>query len=426
MRILVVTHRFPYPPNKGEKIRGFHWLRALSERYIVDLLSLTDEYIPDEYISKIEEFVSRLYIVRLSRFTFPVRAFYSFFVSEPLTVAAFYSPSFKKILKGIIKEYDLSIAICSSTAWYLKEIYTEGIGLPPLIVDFVDFDSHKWLSYSLSERIGRLKRFLYSREAGTLFKLERSLAYLARKSIFISPYEAGLSGFDNVLVVPNPIVESWFKERNSFDDIYPIDKLLFFGQMDYLPNVDACLWFAENVWPSIRMLYPHLRWYIVGRAPAREIKRLASDSRIIITGSVDSIQPYIRSSISIVPLRMVFGMQNKVLQSMASAIPTIVSVDVAEKMGLRSTVEVANSAEEWTGRIRRIIEDKGYTYKLIQRGLEVVSQRFSPAFVYQRMIAVAKEVAGIEESEQVDNLLLSELLSEGYDKGGRKDLVGAV
>ncbi len=386
MKILVITHRVPFPPDKGEKIRGYHWICALSKNHKVDLLTLGDEYTPSN-IATLRELVQNLWVVRLNRWGFPIRAFFAFLASAPLTLAAFYSIRFGSILSKIINKYDLCIGVCSNVAWYFEK----QIALPRIIVDFVDFDTRKWLTYSENSR-GGWRKFIYYREAEKLFELDCRLARLANRSVFINSYEAELSGFSNATVIPNPVPSDWFRPIS----VSNIDKLVFVGQMDYLPNVDACLWFSESVWPALRRFFPELRWFIVGRAPTESIRKLGNDERIVVTGEVESVTPYLRSAIGIAPIRMVFGTQNKVLQFLSAGLPTVVNTDVAERIGIDSIFPTADAPQEWINLIERIIDDRAFASKLAKLGQCIVRERFSTGKIYKQMNSLVEDVVDMQ------------------------------
>jgi len=123
--------------------------------------------------------------------------------------------------------------------------------------------------------------------------------------------------------------------------------LVFTGAMDYWANVDAVTWFAQEVWPAVRRTYPAARFYIVGSRPTPAVQALAQQDGIVVTGSVPDTRPYIaHAQLAVAPLRIARGIQNKVLEAMAMAKPTLVTPQALEGIAALPGKEIllANNA----------------------------------------------------------------------------------
>ena len=133
--------------------------------------------------------------------------------------------------------------------------------------------------------------------------------------------------------------------------------LVFTGQMDYRPNVEAVAWFAAEVLPRLRQTHPAVRFAIVGRAPTAAVQALAAPD-VIVTGAVDDVRPWLAAaSVCVAPLHLARGIQNKVLEAMAMARPVVASPAAAEGIDHAGTLRVAGSAAEQARAIGALLDD---------------------------------------------------------------------
>jgi glycosyltransferase involved in cell wall biosynthesis len=122
--------------------------------------------------------------------------------------------------------------------------------------------------------------------------------------------------------------------------------LVFTGAMDYWANVDAVVWFAEQVFPRLQARYPQAVFYIVGSKPGKAVLELANNPAIIVTGRVDDVRPYVAyARLAVAPLRIARGIQNKVLEAMAMAKVVVASHAAMEGIPYPSDAEVAVSED---------------------------------------------------------------------------------
>jgi glycosyltransferase involved in cell wall biosynthesis len=162
-----------------------------------------------------------------------------------------------------------------------------------------------------------------------------------------------------VAVVPNTIDVSEYARPEPVPPDMRFD-LVFTGKMDYRPNVDAVLWFADNVWPPILEQRPRTTWAIVGQRPHPRLDPLRNVKGVTLTGSVARIQPYIAgASVYIAPLRIGSGTRLKLTEAMAAG-KAIVSTRVgAEGFPVEDgkNILLADSAGEQAKAILRLLQD---------------------------------------------------------------------
>ena len=206
-----------------------------------------------------------------------------------------------------------------------------------LLVDFVDVDSEKWAAYAAMKTFPA--RQIYRREARELLRFDRQVAAEADACIFVSEPEAELFRTrapevrGKVVAISNGIDATYFSPENAGPrpNFTGAPIIVFTGQMDYWPNVDAVVSFSENVLPKLREKFPATVFYVVGAHPSPAIRALGSRPGIVVTGRVPDVRPYVgHANVVVAPMRIGRGIQNKVLEGMAMARPVIVTPQALE------------------------------------------------------------------------------------------------
>jgi sugar transferase (PEP-CTERM/EpsH1 system associated) len=204
------------------------------------------------------------------------------------------------------------------------------------VIDFVDVDSAKWSQYAV-QKSWPMNR-VYAREGRQLLRYERRVAREFDASLFVSAQEAALfSGLASESAArigwfSNGVDSSYFSPMHDFDNPFPEGGpvMVFTGAMDYWPNVDAVQWFADDILPAILQRHPKARFYIVGARPSPQVQALGQRPGIHVTGTVPDVRPYLaHAQISVAPLRIARGIQNKVLEAMAMALPVVLTGNAA-------------------------------------------------------------------------------------------------
>jgi len=277
MSVLYIAHRMPWPPDRGDKIRSYHMLRWMAERAPVHVAAFVDQLDDWKYAEALEAVTASTILEprTVPMWKAGLRALAG---GRPVSLAAFDSPSMKRRIARLVKRERIETiyVFSSQMAQYVPKRFSGRV-----VMDFVDVDSAKFERYG-AEGSGPMA-WINRREARLLADYERTVAQRAGANLFVSAAEAALfrrrSGAERVKAVGNGIDLDRFDPEAA--DVAPLTDrpagplIVFTGQMDYRPNIEAVESFTAAVMPQLRAQFPHVSFAIVGRAPAPEVKALA-------------------------------------------------------------------------------------------------------------------------------------------------------
>ena len=400
MRVLFLAHRIPYPPNKGDKIRAFHELRALGEAgHEVHLLTLVDAKGDLAYRDDIARFCSSVAAVPLDRRLARLRALAHLAGATPLSVAYFASSALRRRVDALIRGDGVDAAFVYSSSMLQ---YVPASLFPHTVVDLVDADSEKWHDYAARARVPF--KWIYALEFRRLRQYEKRIVRAVAHTIVTTEREAAVlrgsgAGEDVSLhAIVNGVDCDYFRpidaddisvgsvppnERGFFTKRSPA-RLVFTGAMDYYANVDAVRYFVKRVLPLVRTAVPEVEFLIVGSNPSSEVRRLERSDGVRVTGTVRDVRPYVASSAAcVLPLRIARGVQNKLLEAMASGRPVVATEEAIAALPLREGehVLVGRTDHELADRIVMLLRDDALRRALGERARQFVldNHRWSPA-----------------------------------------------
>jgi sugar transferase (PEP-CTERM/EpsH1 system associated) len=332
--LLFLVHRIPYPPNKGDKIRSYHMLRHLGRRYRVHLGTFIDDRNDWAYVGKVKELCEETCFLELNPTTSKLRSLAGLASNDALSLPYYRNAEMREWVRRILKTRPIEniLVFSSPMAQYVSDAREA-----QRVIDFVDIDSDKWKQYATS-RPWPLS-WLYRRESRLLLAYEQRIAREFDSATFVSEAEADLfrrlapDSAARTTYFNNGVDAEYFSPALACDSPYadggPV--LVFTGAMDYWANVDAVDWFARKVLPAVLALQPKTRFYIVGSRPGPRVLALGELPGVTVTGSVPDVRPYIRhAALSVAPLRIARGIQNKVLEAMAMEKTVIASPQAME------------------------------------------------------------------------------------------------
>ena len=323
MRVLLVCHRVPYPPKRGGKIRPFNIIRHLQgQGHEVTVASLARSQAEADEAEGLKNHCSkRLIEVVDDRLAWP-RMVAMLPTTQPSSFGYFHSPRLKARIDAELATgtYNLVFVHCSSVAPYVADARVR-----VKIIDFGDMDSQKWREYSQHRAFPVSAG--YWLEAVKLERTERllagkfDLATCTTRAEMESLRALGASG--PTAWFPNGVDAGSFKPSGTG---YERDLVTFIGRMDYFPNQQAVLKFCADVLPELQKRRPGTRFEIVGADPSPQIRALGNLPGVTVTGSVPDVRPFVtRAALTVAPLEIARGTQNKILESMAMGVPVVCS-----------------------------------------------------------------------------------------------------
>lgn len=380
MRILFLSHRIPFPPDKGDKIRSFHVLRYLTRRHEVHLACFLDNPRDERALNQWQGMVSRVFVHRLPIRLQRIKMIGSVFTGAPLSVQYFQRKEMAATLQTLNKQYqyDALFVYSSNMAGYARHL-----DIPLKIIDFCDVDSHKFRQYA-AIKLPPIS-WVYRLEGERLSRFEKKAVQHFDHVIFINTQERGLfaadDGAQKIHVMPNgaelpppPI------NRNTGAVSPKRPYLLFTGALNYLPNVDAARWLATAIFPRIRSVIPEMRCYLVGGHPVRKIRALHSPAAgVYVTGYVEDIVSYIRSASAFVaPMRIARGMQTKLLEAMVCGIPVVTSPAAARGIGAWPGREVltGETPSDYAKQVLTLLLNPRFCKALCTRARKFLERKF--------------------------------------------------
>jgi sugar transferase (PEP-CTERM/EpsH1 system associated) len=389
--VLFLAHRMPYPPDRGDRIRAFNVLKYLSGRNRVHLISFVDEQRDMPRKSGLTPFTASRSVMWRSK-SRPKALMEALAQRRPGSLTAFDNRDMRAAIEDILarRSIDTIYVFSSQMAQYLPSRPRQRV-----IMDFCDMDSAKFETYAKSAR-GPM-RWLMQREANLLFQFEKQVAARVDASLFVSQAEADLfrerTGATNVQVIENGIDTVFFDPDARFKQVEISGRLIVFtGQMDYRPNIEAVSWFATSILPHVQVRFPDARFAIVGRNPTDAVKALGKIDGVVVVGEVPDVRGWLAAASCVVaPLKLARGIQNKVLEAMAMGRPVVASTPAAEGIDHQNTILTGRSVGEIADAVVTILSDAKSAAAMGRRARTQVQERYGWAARLEPLGALLKE-----------------------------------
>ena len=352
MDILFLSHSVPNPPDKGERIRAFHELTRLAAEHRVHLACFARHPSEAGAAHALSDRCASVYVETIDSRMALAKAVARFAAGGCLNEFFYHSARMRRHVEGLAARVSIRGALAYSV------VMAPYVPRPiPFVLDMIDVDSEKWFQYAGVRR----PAFAYAMEARRLRRMEARCAGTAVRTLLATSAE------EQLLLSFAPGVATGFMENGvDFDFFDPAASpgapelarkryLVFIGTLDYYPNIEAACRFAREVFPTLRQREPRLEFFVVGRNPARAVRKLSAWPGVQVTGTVPDVRPYLKHALcQVVPLRIARGVQNKVLEALAAGKPSLVSAAVAKTFGDRLPRGVfrCESAEDYQQRLR--------------------------------------------------------------------------
>ena len=380
--VLFLCHRIPYPPDRGDKIRSYHMLQRIAEVAPVHVGCFADDDRDMGFAADMAALTASQCVLPRdrSRVAAGLRGLAR---RQPLLVSLFDHPALHHWVAQVLRERPIRavFAYSAQMAHFVPLLGPE----TRFVMDFVDFDSAKYAAYGAKGR-GPMS-WIHRREGRLLLDFERTTAARADISAFVSDAEADLFravsglGPDRVRAIDNGVALEYFDPAASFPSVEkgkgPL--IVFTGQMDYRPNIEAVEAFAWGAFPIIRARYPQARFAIVGRKPTGQVQALGQLPGVTVTGAVPDVRGWLAAAdVVVAPLTIARGIQNKVLEAMAMARPVVASPQAAEGIDASDGAHllVADDPVEQAAKVMALIADPVAAKRLGQAARARMEQRY--------------------------------------------------
>lgn len=372
-KLVFLSSRFPYPLNKGDKLRVFYQLKSLSKVFEVHLICIDEKKISDDHIDKIAPFCQSVSCLILPKYKRVFSLFSSLWKRTPLQVAYFYN---KKIDRDIQK----SIAKIKPDYIHCHLIrtteYVKGITNIPKSLDFMDAYS-SGMQKRLNTETNLFKKLLFRYEQKKLEAYEaKAFEYTDRYCIISNQDKDAVSNPDSkpIEIVPNGVdFDKFFprKEAKRYD-------LVFMGNMTYPPNQVAVEFLQQQIMPLVLEKRPATTLLIAGIG-ANSLKKEESKNVTFIEHFEDISDSIAYSKVMVAPMRISIGLQNKIIQALAMQVPCIVSPSSNKPIGANAgqSIVEAETAKEFSKEILDLIDDENRLENIAVNGYEFVKNHFS-------------------------------------------------
>jgi sugar transferase (PEP-CTERM/EpsH1 system associated) len=371
VNILYLTARFPYPPLKGDQVRAYHQIRLLSQRHRVTLLSFADDTLTEAALAHLRGYCVEIVTVPISRVSMGFALLRHATSPEPFQTMIFRSSRMARALHALLRRRAIDVVVVQ-----LARLYPYVADLQvPVVVDLIDA-----LSANIKRRASqeaRLKAALLRAEARRLERYERAICTSARHVVVVSARDRDAIGtFPSLQVNGNGVDLDAFPARSSTG--YH-QRIMFTGNMSYFPNVNAVVWFAREVLPLVLREIPDAHFEIVGVGPSREVLALAGP-HVSVAGYVEDMPAKLaEATVAVAPMLTGSGMQNKVIEAMASSVPLVVTPLALG--GLEAVpghhVLTASDAPGFAREVIRLISNPELASSLARAGRQLVEHAYT-------------------------------------------------
>lgn len=373
-KILFLTSRFPYPLNKGDKLRVYYQLQYLGVRHDVHLVAIDESPIPDKDLQAISPFCKSMHVFILPLHKRIFQLLINPFKKLPLQVSFFYNGNIHKQIEQLMRDIQPDFIHCHliRTTEYVKNI-----SHVPKSLDFMDAFGIGMEKRERTEK-NLLKRLFFCYEKNKLYAYENKVFNFMDSFAIISGQDKAQirsPKADAICIIPNGVDFQRFlpkKTEKRYD-------LLFMGNLGYPPNIEAIRFLTSEIMPLVKERRPDIKLLIAGIHPPRFIQQLQSKNIDVIEKFEDISDSIAWSKIMLAPMQISIGLQNKILQAMAMKTPCIVSTlsnNAIQAPNKKAVIE-ANTPQEFTSSIIELLDNEVLASEIGQAGYDFVKMNYT-------------------------------------------------
>lgn len=349
----------------------------MSKDHDLYLLTFYEKRSELEYLQELQPFFRQIELVYLPKWRSVVNCIPALFTSVPLQLAYFKSNKMHQMLHKMLNEHQLDVI---HTQHLRMSQYTKSSDLPK-VIDLPDAFSLYWKRRKDTDRAW-YERIIDQIEISRLLKAEAVINNYDKCLVCSSEdkkYLEKVHSSDHIDILLNGVDLSTFNVGEGHD--YTLkNNILFTGNMDYAPNVDAVLYFVDEILPVLIQKYPDLTFTIAGQRPVKAVRELAENKNVVVTGFIPKLQEvYEQADILVAPLRFGAGTQNKVLEAMAMGLPVVCTKIGFEGLEVEQGegVFLGKNTQEFTEHISTLLMSKDLRKRTGERGLSKAKNTFS-------------------------------------------------
>ena len=406
----MLTHRVPYPPDRGDRIRAYHLLKQVSTRFDVTLAAIADEPVTSATLAELERFASQVLLVEARLIRRRAAAARAMILGQAITPAAMLDT---KLANQLIQlhahqPFDTVLTYCTGMVGYTRAL-RDTPGSQPFrhVLDMVDVDSQKWANFA--EQTNGPMRLVYAAEARRLRSVEAGQAVDFDAITVISDAEAeryrdAVTATHSPIVVGNGVdLERFYPAAPQVQENTP-PRIVFTGVMSYKPNIDAVTWFARKVMPRITAAIPQASFAIVGKSPTPGVIALGELPGIEVVGPVEDTAEQLRgASLAVAPMQIAPGVQNKVLEAMACGLAVVCTSAAAAGIDAQPGRDllIADREADTAAHCVRLLTHPGYRIEVGQDARRRVEQRYHWAAAMTPMLGLLEPTRPQETAPHV-------------------------
>lgn len=390
MKLLFTANRFPYPPYRGDKLKIFHLARILSLDHELQLITFLQDERDRQFLPELEKYFTKIYLIPLSKKQSYFNCLKAVFSPIPFQAHYFKSAKMTAAISALRQQerFDAVHVQHLRMAQYWADFNDT-----PRILDLPDAYSlywqrriralsgiQKWFARVEQQRVYRYEQILEKYDL-TLVCSKEDRNYLMTEH-----------QLKNTGILPNGVDTDVF--AGGRHDYQPNDIILFTGNMDYAPNVDAVVYFSKEIFPSIRQQFPGTKFIIAGQRPVKKVLELAGPA-IEVTGFVKDLSLlYRQAAIVVAPLRFGAGTQNKVLEAMAMGVPVVSGSVGFEGLDIQSGegVLLATSTGSFTETCCRLLADTMLRKTTGEKGKSKIRENFAWPVIARQLESCFKKI----------------------------------
>lgn len=369
MNLLIIASRFPYPLEKGDKLRLYFQIKELSRWHDITLVSVSDESATDRHKIELEPFVTAQYHFDITKGVRLWNRLSALATGLPIQVSQLYDPAIMTAIEKITQRHMIDHVYCQlpRAAEYARRLRL------PKTIDYMDAFGES-MEKRAAINVG-WKQKLFVAEAKRMRKYETKIFIDFDNHTLISEQDKSymeISNPDIIHVVPNGIDTDFFSY--GLADVTEGD-LAFVGNMGYPPNEAAAVYITQKILP----LLEQISLVISGARPTSVVQQLANDN-VNVVGWVDDIrEAYRRARIFLAPIFSGTGQQNKILEAMATGLPCITTTKVNNAIGAKDGLEIliADNPTEFAKAVKKLLNDNRLYNHIQHNARNFVVQKFS-------------------------------------------------